>query len=299
MSTRESFDSAEVKPDAILLEINPGGVVHSWGEFQAFTEARKQNTLKEKEDTLELFTRRKLLLNHAKQIKYEDLDYFRKRFRPVESRVLSDFFMELMVDSKVSLTEEEIQKYYDQNSEEFRRPSRIEAWHLAKKIRYPVNASEKDQAAEEQKIYSWLLQIRNRIAEQGESFVTWAFKFSDYEDGGYMGLQPMLALPPQWISVVATLEEGEISMPIRIRDTFELVLRGGMEEAGVLKLEAARDKVTAKAKEKKIAEARRIYIESLLAEVGVTYNIQPAVDLIVRLLDREKRPPQYWLDPYQ
>ncbi len=296
---KELFDAAEVKPDAILLEIEPGGVAHSWGEFQEFVEARKKTSREEKEKELEYFTRRKLLLNHARQIKFAESDYFRKRFRPVESRVLSDYFMELMVDSKVNLTEEEIQEYYDKNPEEFRRPSRVETWHLAKKIRYPINASEKDRIAEEQKVFSWLMEIRKRIAEQGESFITWAFKFTDYDDGGYLGWQPMLALPPQWVSVVATLEEGEISMPIRIRDTFELVLRGGLEEAGVMKYEVARDQVAERAKAAKIAESRRQYIEALLLEVGVSYYIQPAVDLIVRLIDREKHPPMYWLDPYQ
>lgn len=296
---KELFDAAEVKPDAILLEINPGGVTSTWAEFQAFTEARKQYKRNEKEDSLELFTRRKLLLTHVKQIKYAESDYFYKRFRPLEARVLSDYFMEIKVDSDIDVTEEEIEQYYDQNPDEFRRPSRIEAWHLAKKIRYPLNASEMDRAAEEQKVYSWLLQIRQRIAEQGESFVTWASKFTDYEDGGYLGWQPMLALPPQWVSVVAGLEEGEISMPIRIKDTFELVLRGGLEDAGVMKLEVIRDKVMARAKEKKIAEARRKYIESLLLEVGVNYNIQPTADLIIRLMERAKYPPQYWLDPYQ
>ncbi len=296
---KELFDEAEVKPDALLLEINPGGVLHTWGEFQNFAKARQETGSKEKEDPLELFARRMLLLNHTKQIKFADTEYFRKRFRPLEARVLSDFFIESMVDSKVSLTEEEIQEYYEKNPDEFRRPARIETWHLTKKLRFPVNASEKDRTTEEQKVFSWLMQIRQRIAEQGESFVTWASRFTDYEDGGYLGWQSMLAMPPQWISVVATLEEGEISMPIRIKDTFELVLRGGIEDAGVLKFDVAHDKVKEQAKRKKVAEARRQYLESLLLEIGVNYNVQPAVDLVVRLLDRTNHPPQYWLDPYQ
>lgn len=296
---KELFDAAEVKPDAILLEINPGGLIYSWGEFQAFTESRQETSRQDREKSLELFARRKLLLNHAKQIKFNDTDYFYKRFRPVEARVLADYFMELKVDSEVNLSEQEILDYYDKNPDEFRRPSRVEAWHLSKKIRYPLNASDKDRMAEEQKVLGQLLEIRKRIMEQGESFVTWASRFTDYEDGGYLGWQPLLALPPAWVSVVATLEEGEISMPIRVSDTYELVLRGGLEDAGVMKFEVIRDKVEEAAKARKIAEARRQYIESLLLEVNVKYALEPAVDLIVKLIDRTKRPPQYWLDPYQ
>ncbi|MBW7938650.1 MAG: hypothetical protein H3C63_07565 [Candidatus Omnitrophica bacterium] len=88
-------------------------------------------------------------------------------------------------------------------------------------------------------------------------------------------------------------------MPIRVKDTFELVLRGGLEEPGVMKFEVARDKVVERAREKKIAKTRREYLEALLGDVAVSYDVKPAMDVTVRLLDRLKRPPQYWLDPYQ
>lgn len=296
---KELFDAAEVKPESILLEIKPAGATYSWGDFSQFADAQKAVSRAEKESALEVYGRQKLLLHHVRQIKFAETDYFRKRFRPVETRILSDFYMQQMVDAKIDLSEEEILAYYEEHPDEFRRPARVEAWHLAKKIRTPVNASEKDRATEEQKVLGQLLEIRHRVAEQGESFLTWANRFTDYEDGGYLGWQSMLALPPEWISVVATLEEGEISMPIRVKDTFELVLRGGLEEPGVMKFEVARDKVVERAREKKIAKTRREYLEALLGDVAVSYDVKPAMDVTVRLLDRLKRPPQYWLDPYQ
>jgi parvulin-like peptidyl-prolyl isomerase len=295
----ELFDAAEVKPDSIILEINPGSASHTWDEFMKFAKERQNQTRADREKALELFARRKLVLHHTRLTQFGESDYFRKRFRPLEARVLSDYLMELMVDSKVEVSEEELQKYYEEHSEEFRRPARIEAWHLAKKIRYPINASEKDRVTEEQRILGQLLEIRKKITTQGDSFLTWANRFTDYEDGGYLGWQPMMVLPPEWISVVASLEEGEISQPIRVRDTFELVLRGGIEEEGVLKFELARDKVQERTRAQKVAENRKQYLEALLADVQVTYDVQPAVDLFLRLLDRWKRPPQYWLDPYQ
>jgi parvulin-like peptidyl-prolyl isomerase len=296
---KELFDKGDVKAEDTVLEINPGGVVYPWSEFSAFAAGRNAQSRSDREAALELFARRKMLLLHAHQTKFAETEYYRKRIRPLENRILSDFFMQTEVDYQIEPTEDELKDYYRDNSEEFRRPERLEAWHLAKKIRYSMNASEKERVDEEQKILGWLLAIRKRIAEQGESFVTWADRFTDYEDKGYLGWVPVMAMPPEWSSVVARLEEGEISQPIKIKDTYELVLKGGREEGGVIVYESARDQVVKRAKEKKIAVARRVYLEKILADLSVTYNGSAIKDLAVRLLDRSKRPPQYWLDPYQ
>lgn len=296
---KELFDAAEVKDSELALQIRPDGGRFTWGEFLKFAESQNARNRSEKESALELFTRRKLLLHHIKKVKFESTDYFRRRFRPLENRVLSDYYLRATVDPEADPTEEELQKYYDDNPEEFRRPERIEAWHLAKKIPYPVDASEKDRVTAERRIYGTLMEVRRRVAELGENFKTWADRFTDYEDGGYLGYQPVLALPPEWISVVATLEEGEISQPIRVKDTFELVLRGKKEEGGVLKYEVAKQQVRERAKESKVKNLRTGHIERVLAEVGTSYDINTAAQLVVKLLDRATRPPEYWLDPYQ
>ncbi len=296
---KELFDAAEVKSGEVLLEIRPEGARFTWGEFEEFAESQSASNRSEKEAALELFTRRKLLLHHIKKNKFETTDYFRRRFRPLESRVLSDYYLRATVDPEADPTEEEMLKYYDENPDEFRRPEKIEAWHIAKKIPYPVDASEKDRATAESRVYGTLLEVRRRVGELGESFKTWADRFTDYGDHGYLGFQPVLALPPEWISVVATLEEGEVSRPIRVKDTFELVMRGKKEEGGVLKFEVAKQQVRERAKESKVRNLRTGHVEKVLAEVGTQYDIHAAAQMVVKLLDRATRPPEYWLDPYQ
>jgi parvulin-like peptidyl-prolyl isomerase len=296
---KDLFDKAEVSPQETVLEINPGNAVYSWDEFMAFANERKAKDRAARETELETFARRKLVLHHAKQNRFDETDYFRRRYLPLVSRILSDYFLETNIDAEAEPSEADMEKYYDDNPGDFRRQARIEAWHLARKIRYPMDASEKERVSEEQKVLGQLFEIRKRIAEQGESFVIWADRFTEYEDRGYLGWVPILAMPPEWTAEVAKLEEGEISQPIRVKDTFELVLRGGIEEPGTFKYEAVKDKVRERAKQKKIAELRQGFIEHLLTEIKAEYQLGPVRDMVIRLRDRAKHPPQYWLDPYQ
>jgi len=175
----------------------------------------------------------------------------------------------------------------------------MEVWHLTRKIEIPINASERDKINEEQKVRNQLLQIRSYIADSGHSFITWANRFTDYQDGGYLGYVPLLAMPPEWVRVVALLEEGEISQPIKVRDTYELVMRGGYEKPGILKFEAVRDKAYKLTREHMISKARVAEIDKLLVEKKVVFNLRLLNDLILRLVDRVKHPPMYWLDPYR
>lgn len=295
----ELFDAASVNEEDILVEINPGGTIVTWGEFRQFATSRGAVSREELRTSLEQLARRMLVLTEARQVKFDETEYFRKRYRPHEMRILSDYFLQLTVDPSAEPTEEEAKKYYEDNRDSFRRPAEIEAWHLTRKLRYPMDATDRDRVVEEGKVIGQLLDIRNMIADQGDSFITWASRFTEYEDNGYLGWVPMLAMPPEWISVVASLEEGEISYPIRVSDTFELVMRGAIREPGVETFETAREKVIARTREAKLSELRAKYLEDLLAQVEVTYDIAPIQDLVARLLDRSKRPPQYWMDPYK
>jgi hypothetical protein len=297
----ELIDKPSTQPEDIALTINPGDVKYSWAEFRTFVEQninKEANEQPEKADLFEGFARRKLILHHCDKIEFAGGDFFRKRYLPLEMRVVSDYFMEIDVDLDAQPTEAEITQYYEDNKEEFRRPSRIEAWHLARKIRYPLDASPRDRMNAENEVIGQLWEVRRRIAEQGQSFLTWANRFTEYDDGGYLGWRVMMSMPPEWVSVVATLDEGEISEPFRVSDTYELVLRGGLEEGGIMKFEKVRDRVVERARAKKISEVRAAYMENLLTQTQASYSVQPLSDLLARLFDRWKRPPEYWLDPF-
>ena len=296
---RELLDLATVKDEERILSISPGGTSYSWREFQSFARARNPRGKEDLANALEEFARRKLLLHHARHSGFDQSDYFRTRFRPVEVRLLADYLLRATIDAHVDPTGEEVEAFYNENSEMFRRPARMEVWHLVRLIRYPLSASERDIFSAQNEVYHQLLQIRHTIAEQGLSFATLAARFTEYEDGGYMGMVPLLAMPPEWVSVVATLEEGEISLPIKVKDTYELVMRGNYEEPGVLKYEAAREAAREKTREKMLAENRAKEIDRVLVENGLVMNLNPLADLMIRLADRSKRPPSYWLDPYR
>ena len=296
---RDVFDKTAVDDDETVLVINPGGTYCTWGEFQKFAKNRKAESESEAESVFEEFAKQMLLLHHAKHSGFEKGTYFHSRFRTAEIRVLSDYLLELTVDPEVEPTDEEVEAFYEQNHAAFRRPARMEAWHLVRTIPIPVNASDLDRINANQQTLNQVLQVRQFIAEEGGSFITMADRFTEYDDGGYLGFVPLMAMPPEWVSVVATLEEGEISQPIKVKDTYELVLRGRYEEPGITKLSNVRELAYEKTREKMVGEARAAVLDRILIDMRVQMDIRPLSDLMARLAERANQPPRYWLDPYR
>jgi parvulin-like peptidyl-prolyl isomerase len=296
---RELLDQTGVDDGKTILVINPGGTYCTWGEFQEFVKNRKAESRSEIDAAFEEFAKQMLLLHHAKHTDFEKATYFHSRYRTAEMRVLSDYLLELTVDPEVEPTDDEVAAFYEENRAAFRRPARMEAWHLVRTIPIPVNASDLDRVNATQQTFNQVLQVREFIAEEGGSFVTMADRFTEYEDGGYLGFVPLMAMPPEWVSVVAPLEEGEISQPIKVKDTFELVMRGKYEEPGVVKLSNVRELAHEKTREKMVAEARAEVLDRILIDMGVQMDTRPLSDLMARLAERADQPPRYWLDPYR
>ncbi|MCA9450445.1 MAG: peptidylprolyl isomerase, partial [Candidatus Omnitrophica bacterium] len=223
----------------------------------------------------------------------------RTRFRPVEVRVLSDYFMQRTIDDDVSVSDQEVRDFYEAHPTLFERPARMEIWHIVRNIVVPENASEREKIDAGLEVQNQLLQIRNLVASRGHSFVTYANRFTESDDGGYMGYVTLLAMKPEWVRVAAYLEEGEISEPFRFGDTFEILLRGGYEEAGVFKFEEIKDKAEQAAREEKVSAKRVEEIDHLLTSTGMIYDSRPLVDMLSRLAEGLKQQPDYWRDPYR
>jgi parvulin-like peptidyl-prolyl isomerase len=294
----ERIEDPEGNPDEVVLSIEPGAGRFTLADFEATLGPNQQLGMEERRAAFENFARLALLTHHARTIGFEESDYFRTRFRPVQMRFLSDFFLESTVDPNVDPTPEDVKKFYEENPDVFRRPARMEIWHIARLIRYPLNASELDRVNARKKTLSELFRLREIIATEGLSFITFAGRFTEYEDGGYMGMVPLVAMPAEWVSRVGLLEEGEISAPIVVQDTVELVMRGKYEEPGVMKLESALELAEEQTRADLIAQARATEIERVLTEVGAQIDMAPIVDMTLRLTQASETPPKYWLDPY-
>jgi parvulin-like peptidyl-prolyl isomerase len=286
-------------PDAVILRIEPGAGAYTWRQFQEYLANSGMQARSDWEKGLEEFAKRMLMLHHARESRFEETQYFRTRFRPVEVRVLSDYLLQRTIDEEIEVTNEEVRAYYEAHPTQFERPARMEIWHIVRNITYPENASEREKIDAGYEVENQLRQIRALIATQGHNFVTYANRFTESNDGGYMGYVTLAAMKPEWVRVAAYLDEGEISDPFRFGDTFEMLMRGGYEAAGVFKYEEIRDKVELAAKEEKRTQERVAEIDRLLTEIGMIFDSRPLADLIGRLAEDLRQPPSYWRDPYR
>jgi len=140
--------------------------------------------------------------------KGETVESFRERTR--KNLILKKMKQALASENKITITDDEIKKFYDSNPDLFMKPSRV---HLQQIFRQPKpNAKTADEKAwqETQK------EVEKALAriKAGESFEAVARSVSeapDHQKGGDMGWIPTEALPPFLKQVLPTMKPGDLS----------------------------------------------------------------------------------------
>lgn len=121
------------------------------------------------------------------------------------------------VRSKVQVTTDDVQRYYEEHADELpRKPNEI---HLAHWLASPVTPEQEAAAREE------IQKARNEIVD-GESFEAAAEKYSDDPSrgqGGLLGWFQPGDLDPDFEAAVDTLKVGELSKIVRTRHGYHLI----------------------------------------------------------------------------
>lgn len=151
-------------------------------------------------------TQEQLLENlKAQGITYEA---FRKRIRnDIEQMRLTQF----EVNSKIVISEEAIQKYYEDHKDEFKTGNKV---HLATIILIQQDKSDRAEAMSlSKKAEVILARLKN-----GQNFGKLAAEFSEgpgADDGGDLGVFDISNLDPVLRAVVEKMSPGEVSRPIK------------------------------------------------------------------------------------
>ncbi len=151
-------------------------------------------------------TQEQLLENLKSQgISYES---FRKKIRhDIEQMRLTQF----EINSKIVISEEAIQKYYEEHKDEFKTGNRV---HLATIILIQQDSSNRE---ETMSLYKTADVIMARL-KNGQKFERLAAEFSEgpgADDGGDLGVFDLSSLDPVLKAVVEKMSPGEVSRPIK------------------------------------------------------------------------------------
>jgi peptidyl-prolyl cis-trans isomerase SurA len=147
--------------------------------------------------------------------------------------------IESEVQSKIVISDEEVEKYYNERSEEYWKPGGVEIAGIFLISQDPADLSEKERLIE--KGNNILKRLKN-----GESFGDLAREFSQgpgADEGGNLGTIKVSQINADLLNVVDNLAEGEVSGLIKRDNSVQIIKLLRREGAGLIPLEEVKDKI--------------------------------------------------------
>lgn len=147
--------------------------------------------------------------------------------------------------SKVMVTKNDIQNYYETYQNEFKKPKTVGARHIL--IKVDPNADMETVARQREKALEIL-----KMAQAGQDFAKLAQKYSQgptRSQGGYLGEFQREAMVKPFADRAFSMEAGEISRPVRTRFGWHIIKVEKINPAAALSFEEARNVIVEKLKD--------------------------------------------------
>ena len=180
--------------------------------------------------------------------------------------------LEQEVASKVTISDEEVQKIYDENKDQFNEPEQVQASHILVQVKAEATQEEKDAARK--KIETALAE-----AKAGKDFAELAKQYSDdpgsKEKGGDLGLFGRGMMIKPFEDTAFALEEGQISDVVETQFGYHIIKLTGKKAPRQVPFEEAKDGLKNQAlQQKKNAEINN-WIKGLHDRAKVEIMGQP------------------------
>ena len=203
---------------------------------------------------LEQIISSKLLLLDARHNLLETEAEFKSQLAKLRENLLINYAGNKVI-STVKISDDEVKKYYDENSERFRQGETVNADHIL------VDSEEK------------ALEILAEINSGKISFSDAAKQYSSCpsgERGGNLGDFTHGQMVPEFDSAVFSLEVGEItSAPVATQFGYHLIRLNSKSEASVMPYE----QIAAQLKEMLLGEKRREAYEKKINQLKILYPV--------------------------
>jgi peptidyl-prolyl cis-trans isomerase C len=176
------------------------------------------------------------------------MDRVRKALR---KNLLIQAEIEKRIAPKVTVTEADLQAYYEANKDQLKHDGMVAARHIL--IKFPDNVTEEQKKAALDKIQG----LRKQLVE-GKDFSEMAKANSDCpskERGGDLGYFPKGAMVPEFEKAAFSLKEGELSEVVETTYGYHLIQVYGKKPAGVLPLAEVRPQLERDLKQRKTWDA--------------------------------------------
>ena len=173
--------------------------------------------------------------------------------------------LENAVISKISVTDEEAQAYYDEQQEQFQEPEQIQASHIL--IQVAQDAGDEAKQTARQKIDEVLV-----LAKEGQDFAELAKEYSEgpsKDQGGDLGFFPKGAMVPAFEEAAFALEIDEISEVVETQFGYHIIKLVAKKEARSVPFDEVKEQLKQVVQQQKTGTEVKAWVEALKAEADV------------------------------
>jgi peptidyl-prolyl cis-trans isomerase SurA len=191
--------------------------------------------------------------------------------RNLERQMLVSQVQRAEILDKISINDEEAKAFYDAHRQEFTAPAEVTLRELLLEVKSNdrgVNVAEDDAVREQAR------ELRKRLLG-GEPFPRLAGEFSvaaSKANGGLIGPLKSEELAPTLRDLLAKMEVGDITEPIRTQRGYQLLKLESRTEAKLRSFEEARGDIGNRIGEQKLRGEREKYLDRLRTQATITWR---------------------------
>ena len=204
-----------------------------------------------------------LVYADSKRLKIDKYPDIAAMLNDISNQKLGSMAEKMEVRDKVDLSDEELRKYYDENTNEFKKPAEMEIWE--------IYVTKEDLA---KKISRW--------AKAGRNFEKMASKYTEdkyyQKKKGYLGYRQERRRGAVSKEAFA-IGENSVSNPVKYKKGWAVVKTGSLRPESIRSFEEAKSQVSSKLRGKKLRELRKKWNEDLREK----YDVEIDYDLMVKI----------------
>jgi parvulin-like peptidyl-prolyl isomerase len=212
--------------------------------------------------------------------------------RNLERQMLVQQVQRVEILEKISITDEEARAYYDAHRQEFTSPAEVTLREILLEVRTTdrgVNVAEDDTVREQAQ------DLKKRLLS-GEPFPRLAGEYSvaaSKANGGLIGPLNSGELAPALRDLLAKMQVGDITEPIRTQRGYQLLKLESRTEAKLRSFEEARGDIGNRIGDQKLRGEREKYLDRLRAQATITWrNAELKKAYETALANRKETPSQ-------
>lgn len=187
----------------------------------------------------------------------------------IEENIAIQELIEKEIASKISITDEDLKSYYEENQKEFETPESVKARHILIKADQEADKTEKQAAREK------IQKIEKRV-DEGESFSHLAKTESECpssEKGGDLGFFSQGQMVKPFEEAAFSMEPGDVSDIVETRFGYHLIKVEDKKSASKKSFDEVRQGLEQRLKQQKIKEKMPDYVEDLKEAADIEINL--------------------------